>query len=133
MEREILDLNQRLLNAIVSSDYETYADLCADDITCIEPESNNQVVSGKMFHKFYFDMSPSSIPSPGSGQVSTTVSMSSPHVRVLANNTVAVIAYVRLNQSVGHDGKPTTTQCTETRVWEKQENGKWAHSHFHKS
>jgi calcium/calmodulin-dependent protein kinase (CaM kinase) II len=29
-------------------------------------------------------------------------------------------------------GKPVTSRCEETRVWERQ-NGAWRHVHFHRS
>lgn len=125
-EREVLRNNQMLLDAIVASDYQKYNELCSDDITCIEPESNNQVVAGKSFHKYYFDLPKPSLP--------VTVSMCNPHVRLLANNSVAIVTYIRLNQVLGVDGKPLTTQASETRVWEdKQRDGNWIHTHFHKS
>ena len=127
MDRELLDINQKLLDSIAAGDYATYDTLCTDDITCIEAESNNQVVAGKPFHKYYFDL-----PKDTTKTVPVVVSMANPHVRLLADNTVGILSYVRLNQVIDNNGKPVTTQSTETRVWEKR-NGKWVHSHFHRS
>ena len=39
--------NQKLLNAISQCDYDTYNDLCANDLTAFEPESNGMLISGK--------------------------------------------------------------------------------------
>lgn len=117
----LLALNQSLLNAIAQSDYETYSMLCADDMTCFEPESCDCLVKGKAFHKFYFD-----IPRGENSHVETT--MCDKHVRRIGKD-VAIITYVRLNQSVV-DGK--TTKTCETRVWERR-NLEWKNIHFHRS
>jgi calcium/calmodulin-dependent protein kinase (CaM kinase) II len=123
----VLACNQRLLNAIGNGDYGTYTNLCSDDITCIEPESNKQVVVGKAFHKHYFDLF-------GAPTTPVIVTMSQPRVQFMGDHhKVAVVTYIRLNQMVQDDGKPVTTQTSETRVWEQQSNGKWLNRHFHKS
>ena len=131
-EEMLLNLNQRLLEAIVGCDYQTYNELCKDDMSCIEPESNYQVVVGKDFHQFYFEAHvPTGTP--------VNVSMARPHVRFLANGSVAVVSYIRLDQVIAEDGKPVTTQTSETRVWELlpggtfARSGTWQHCHFHKS
>jgi calcium/calmodulin-dependent protein kinase (CaM kinase) II len=62
------------------------------------------------------------------------VSMVRPHVRFLANSSVAVVSYIRLNQVVSEDGMPITTQTSETRVWERLPDGTtWQNCHLHKS
>src|SRR5260221_9095757 len=91
---ELLKLNLRLLESIASGDWATYQDLCDPSLTCIEPETNGQVVEGLPFHKFYFDLG------GFSRRVQTT--MQAPHVRVLGD--VAVLSYMRLVQKVGADG-----------------------------
>jgi ketosteroid isomerase-like protein len=126
MAEEILAINQKLLNSIASGDYKTYDSLCADDITCIEEESNNSVVAGKQFHKFYFDM-----PKSDGGKFVQTA-MANHHVRILGDGTVGILSYIRLTQSIKEDGSPTTSQASETRIWEKR-NGTWIHTHFHRS
>jgi calcium/calmodulin-dependent protein kinase (CaM kinase) II len=125
-EELLLNLTQRLLEAIVRGNYETYNELCKDDMSCIEPESNRQVIVGKDFHQFYFDLY-------GPTQTPVNVSMVRPHVRFLANGSVAVVSYIRLNQVVAEDGKPVTTQTSETRVWERLPDATWQNCHFHKS
>ena len=123
-EDEILDLTRRLIDAIVEVDWTTYTELCADDLTSFEPEANQHLVQGMGFHKHYFDMA------DGSPYTGVTTTLASPHVRVMGDS--AVVAYSRLTQRVGSDGKSATTSTQETRVWQRVA-GKWKHVHFHRS
>ncbi|KAK1735197.1 calcium/calmodulin-dependent protein kinase type II [Skeletonema marinoi] len=149
---DVISSNQTLLNAISRCDYHTYNELCADDLTAFEPESNGMLISGKSFHKFYFDLY------NGGGAVATTadnraaqsatkinITMSNPHVRWLGggccsdgcgDGSAAVISYVRMDQSVDSSsddkGGPVTRLSSETRVWENRD-GRLVHVHFHKS
>jgi calcium/calmodulin-dependent protein kinase (CaM kinase) II len=122
-ERELLEINQRLLDSIVRGDWESYVALCTDSITCYEAESRGELVAGLPFHKYYFDLGPSRTPK--------TVTMCSPHVRLLGTDG-AVLCYVRLTQSLDAAGQPQTSRCEETRVWQKI-GGAWRHVHFHRS
>lgn len=144
--QKLLDINLKLLDSIIQNDYNTYNELCADDMTCIEPESNKQVVIGKAFHKYYFALQKD--PHSVSGQDNieknnnashnnrnnkVNVSMSNPHVRLVGGDTIGIISYIRLNQIFDDTTQqPITTQYSETRIWEKRDN-KWIHIHFHKS
>ncbi len=123
-ESEILQLTRRLLDAIVNVDWQAYADLCAEDLTSYEPEAQQHLVQGMGFHKHYFEMADRS---PYTG---VTTTLSSPHVRMMGD--AAVIAYTRLTQRVGADGKSTTSATQETRVWQRID-GQWKHVHFHRS
>ena len=120
---EILDLTQNLLVAISQGDWEAYADLCDDSMTSFEPEAEGNLVDGLDFHHFYFKLHKSD-----SRPVQSTIV--APYIRMM--ESVAVIAYVRLTQSVDEDGKPTTVAMEETRVWHRRGNG-WKHVHFHRS
>jgi calcium/calmodulin-dependent protein kinase (CaM kinase) II len=53
---QLLELNQRLLDAIVSGDWKTYESLCDPSLTCFEPEARGQLAVGMAFHKYYFDL-----------------------------------------------------------------------------
>ena len=53
---EILQLNQRLLDAIATADWTTYEALCDPELTAFEPEARGQRVQGLGFHRFYFDL-----------------------------------------------------------------------------
>lgn len=121
-EAELLDVNRRLLAAIVDGDWKAYAKLCADDLTCFEPEAGGHLVEGMPFHKFYFDL-----PASESPRQST---MTSPHVRIIGD--VGLVCYVRLTQRLDPAGSPVTACACETRVWRKTSSG-WRHIHFHRS
>jgi calcium/calmodulin-dependent protein kinase (CaM kinase) II len=123
-ESEIIDLTKRLVESITQSDWQTYAELCADDLTAIEPEALGHLVQGMAFHKHYFDLA------DGSPYANVTTTISSPHVRLMGD--AAVIAYVRLTQRVGGDGETTTSCSQETRVWQRVAD-RWQHVHFHRS
>jgi calcium/calmodulin-dependent protein kinase (CaM kinase) II len=119
---ELLRLNQRLLDCIAAADWATYQELCDPSLTAFEPEGRGQLVRGLDFHHFYFNLNRTK------GPQQTT--MAAPDVRLLGS--VAVISYVRLNQSLAADGLPVTTAFEETRVWQRQ-NGTWKHVHFHRT
>jgi ketosteroid isomerase-like protein len=125
VSQQLLALNQKLLTAIVGGDWQTYEALCEQSITCFEPEARGQVVVGRAFHKYYFDL-------PGSPQKpAKNVTMSQPHVRLLGDSA-AVLSYVRLTQSLDVNASPQTSRVEETRVWQKID-GQWKHVHFHRS
>ena len=120
---ELIQLNQRLLESIMVGDWDTYSKLCDPTISAFEPEARGQLVEGLDFHGFYFDR--------GGVHGPHNTTMASPHVRLLGRDA-AVISYVRLVQRLDDAGKPITTRCEETRVWQRQE-GIWRHVHFHRS
>ncbi len=120
---ELLALNQRLLDSIVSADWKTYEKLCDPSISAFEPEARGRLIEGMPFHHFYFQLGkPKTVPQP---------TMCSPHVRLLGEDA-AVVSYVRLVQKLDESGAPVTTVCEETRVWQRQAGG-WRHVHFHRS
>jgi ketosteroid isomerase-like protein len=121
-EDELLDLNQQLLDSIAAGDWETYQALCDPTITAFEPESRGHLIQGLEFHRFYFDL--------GAAEGPRTTTMASPKVRLMGD--VALVAYVRLVQSLNDSGAPVTSHYQETRVWQMQQ-GKWQHVHFHRS
>lgn len=121
--REVLLLNQQLLEAIAGGDWATYEALCSPDLTCFEPEALGHLVEGMAFHKFYFDL--------GAGTGPRNVTMATPHVRLLGTEA-AVVAYSRLVQRLGADGSPVTSRVEETRVWQRSEGG-WKLVHVHRS
>ncbi len=126
-ENEIIKLTQDLLTAIFRGDWATYTKLCSEDITAIEPEAKGHLVQGLAFHQNYFPEKPKQPARPGE---EPTITISSPHVRVMGD--AAVIAYVRLVQSKDEAGNHRTSASEETRVWQKL-NGSWKHVHFHRS
>ncbi|MFO0947329.1 MAG: nuclear transport factor 2 family protein [Planctomycetota bacterium] len=122
VKRELLALNQSLLESIANADWEVYATLCDPSISAFEPEAMGQLVEGMDFHRFYFDL--------GAARPGHKTTMCSPHVRLMGD--VAVLSYVRLNQRISADGAPAVSGVEETRVWQKTSGG-WKHVHFHRS
>lgn len=120
---ELLGLNQKLLNAIVSGDWATYTQLCDPEITCFEPEARGQLVTGLPFHQYYF-------PSAPVANCTKNVTMCSTNVRVIGD--AAVLAYVRLTQYIDANGASQTAAAEETRIWQRK-GGAWKHIHFHRS
>ena len=142
-KEDVISVNQRLLNAIAARDFDTYNELCADDITAFEPESRGMLVQGLEFHKYYFDLfgHPSILEKEDRQPIiPNTITMSNPHVRWLGSangadgdGLAAVISYVRLDQTMtAGDKGPTTKMMSETRIWEHR-GGTWINVHFHKS
>jgi calcium/calmodulin-dependent protein kinase (CaM kinase) II len=124
-DREILHLNQQLLESVVRGDWATYAELCSDDLTCFEAETNGVLAEGLPFHRYYFELpAGEGAPSP------VTVTMARPHLRWLGDDGV-VISYTRLSQRL-QNGEPITASCCETRVWQRL-NGRWQQVHVHRS
>jgi calcium/calmodulin-dependent protein kinase (CaM kinase) II len=121
-EREILQINQRLLEAIAQGDWAAYEKLCDPGLTAFEPEGQGQLIEGLEFHRFYFRL--------GGARGPHHTTMCSPQVRLMGD--VALVSCVRLNQRVGPDGTPTVAAFEETRVWQRQKEG-WRHVHFHRS
>src|SRR5258708_4383383 len=116
----LLTLTRGLLDAIAAKDWNTYQELTDPMMTCFEPEACGQLVEGLPFHQFYFQL--------GGGSRPGNVTMAQPHVRIMGD--VALVAFVRLIQTIGPDG-PQTVAFEETRIWQKQ-NGVWKHVHFHR-
>jgi calcium/calmodulin-dependent protein kinase (CaM kinase) II len=121
---ELLAVNQRLLDAIMACDWNTYQQLCDPTLSAFEPEARGQLVEGLDFHRFYFELGAASDHPP-------RATMCSPHVRMLGDD-VAVVSYVRLVQKLDPAGAPVTSATEETRVWQRQTSG-WRHVHFHRS
>jgi calcium/calmodulin-dependent protein kinase (CaM kinase) II len=121
-EESLLDASRKLLKSIDAGDWNLYAALCDESLTCFEPEAEGHLVTGMPFHKFYFDLPPSNSPRQSS--------ISSPDVRVIGD--VGIVCYVRLVQKLDASGAPITATVSETRIWRKDGEG-WKHIHFHRS
>lgn len=121
-QNALLNLNQSLLDSIVEGNWQAYAELCDESLTCFEPEARGHLVEGLAFHQYYF------VGGPNPRKVNTT--MASPHVRVMGD--VAIVCYTRLTQLVDASGTHHTKAVEETRVWQKKD-GQWKHVHFHRS
>ena len=120
--KELIQLNQKLLDSIAVADWKTYQELCDPSLTCFEPDAHGHLVEGLAFHEFFFKL--------GGAKNEHNTTMSSPHVRIMGD--VAVVSYVRLNQRIASEGSPTTHCIAETRIWQRKD-GRWRHVHFHRS
>lgn len=120
--RELLRLNQLLLDSIGNADWATYQKLCDPLLTAFEPEAKGQLVEGLEFHRYYFDL--------GGSRGPHNITLCAPKVKLLGD--VAIVTYVRLTQHRGADGLPRTDSHEETRVWHQRE-GQWRLVHFHRS
>ena len=123
-DRDILSLNQAMLESVAKGDWISYAAFCDDDLSCFEAETNGVLAEGLPFHRYYFELPADSNSSP------VNVSMARPHLRWLSEDAV-VLSYTRLTQRLA-GGEPMTTSCCETRVWQRQ-NGTWKQVHVHRS
>ena len=125
-DREILAINQSMLESVAGGNWENYAQACSDDVSCFEAESEGHLVEGLPFHRYYFEL-----PSDGSTPPSpVTVTMASPHLRWLHDDAV-VLSYTRLTQKL-QNGEPVTARCCETRIWQRL-NNQWKQVHVHRS
>jgi len=120
---ELLGLSQRMLDCIIEADWSTYAELCDPTLSAFEPEARGQLVEGLEFHRYYFELDRTSAPHQAS--------ITSPKVRLIGDD-VAVVTYVRLDQTVDRDKATHTAVFEETRIWHRRD-GRWRHVHFHRS
>jgi calcium/calmodulin-dependent protein kinase (CaM kinase) II len=160
---DVIESNQKLLDSIARCDYETYKELCADDITAFEPESNGMMITGLSFHKYYFDLYGSGSNSSGQQDVSkaatsettqandndsnksttkVNICMSNPHVRWLGggccsdgcgDGSAAVISYVRMDQKIEDATSGPVTKISSETRVWENRDGRLVHVHFHKS
>ena len=118
----LLKLSKQLLDSIDHKDWNTYTDLCDEELTAFEPEAQGHLITGMDFHRFYFEMNPTGRPRQST--------ISSPMVSIM--DDVALVTYVRIVQSIDEHGRDSSASCEETRIWQKQ-GGEWQHVHFHRS
>ena len=120
----ILNLIQKLLDAIAYKDWDTYLELTDEKLTCIEPETGNCLCEGLEFHKTYFDM-------PFDENIIIKENILQPVTKVIGD--VSVICYKRVTQIVNKRDKSAVSRVSgETRVWRRIDNS-WKMIHFHRS
>jgi calcium/calmodulin-dependent protein kinase (CaM kinase) II len=129
---EIVKVTEELLTAIAESDWDSYQKRCDPALSCFEPESIGNLVTGMSFHRFYFDHAPHGLSKQQCQRGSIHTSILNPHV-ILLGETSAVIAYIRMTQYVDSNGASNSKQCEESRVWQHQDDNQWRCVHFHRS
>ena len=105
-------------------DWESYVRLTDEDLTCFEPETRDQIVTGRQFHKFYFQDSRRNSAKPNFEIVS-------PDVKLFKEGG-AVISYIKKVSIVSESDTIVLKDAKETRVW-KLEGENWKCIHFHRS
>ena len=126
----IIKLTQELNQVILDSNYDRYWELTSSNITSFEPEGDGHLLIGLPFHEFYFKQLDSL---KEKSKIKTNLSILSPHVKLLADNKVAIIAYIKLIQFFdGNSCSFKSMSWEETRVW-NLEGDKWMQVHFHRS
>lgn len=124
----IINLTKELLGYIDNQNWEGYLKLTEENLSCIEPETNNKVVFGLEFHKIFFNKENL----PENLKLTSSIS-GEPYVRFSENT--AYICYIR-NLKIFDEKKNETTEkdIGETRIWEiNNASNQWKMIHFHKS
>ena len=127
-DREILAINQAMLESVLRGDWQSYAASCSSDVSCFEAETNGVLVEGLPFHRFYFADADNGNASNEAARAQVT--MARPHLRWLSDDVV-VLSYTRLVQRQTN-GAFTTSSCCETRIWQRNHD-RWQQVHVHRS
>ena len=123
-EQEIYDATVKLNNAIYEGKTDVYYEMTDKKLSCIESETNFQIVLGQDFHKFYMDRL-------HERNIVIQVSVAQPVIKV--KGEMGYIAYIRILQVYNPETKEfKSITSSETRIWEKQNNS-WKMIHFHRT
>jgi hypothetical protein len=121
----LVDLTQKLLDAIAKKDWETYLSLCDDKMSCIEPETYNSYYEGLDFHKTYFDLP------DGDNNISIKENILQPTIKSFGD--IAIICYKRITQVTDNSTNNVTRKISsETRVWRRVDST-YRLVHYHRS
>jgi hypothetical protein len=121
----LLDFTQKLLDAIANKDWDTYVSFVDEKLTCIEPETGNNICEGLEFHKTYFKRM------PDDDNIIIKENILQPTTKSMGD--VAIICYKRVRQITNLVDKSIKSEFfSETRVWKLIDNT-WKMIHFHKS
>ncbi len=122
-DQELLDITETMLDAIHRGDADTYASLCATDLTCFEDVCPYRI-DGIPFHvSLIKQMAQDPLQQPVRFDLLTP--------RVQRYGDSAVVTYTRL-LTFDDAGKPSWRTFNESRVYVKQ-NGSWLMVHFHRT
>jgi calcium/calmodulin-dependent protein kinase (CaM kinase) II len=122
-QRELLVTTWLMLDAIHQGDSETYAALCAPDLTCFEDVCPYRI-DGVEFHLSLIRLmarDPANRPA--------RFDILNPQVQLYGDT--GIVTYTRL-MTYDDNGRPRWTTFNETRVYVRI-NGAWKMAHFHRS
>jgi uncharacterized protein (TIGR02246 family) len=123
VQRELLAITWRMLDAIHTGDAETYATLCTDDLSCFEDVCAYRI-DGLEFHLTLIrQMAQNPAMKP------TRFDILTPRIQVYGD--AAIVTYTRL-MTYDNAGTPRWTTSNETRTFILQD-GHWKMAHFHRS
>lgn len=123
VQRELLALTWRMLDAIHTGGADLYAEMCTADLSCFEDVCAYRI-DGVEFHTSLIrQMAQNPTLQPARFDIL------SPRVQVYG--TTGIVTYTRL-MTYDEGGKPRWTTFNETRVFVQQE-GAWRMAHFHRS
>lgn len=118
---EVMVANRSLLAAIRNRDFQTYKKLCDPALLTFCKEGGTQLLTGLDFDQFTLSNVPMC--------TAENITLVNPQVQLLGDSA-ACICYIRINQIINKAGQQSTTECKETRVWEKKgEDWKCVHVH----
>jgi hypothetical protein len=119
----LVDITQKLLDAISKKDWEAYSALCDEKMSCIEPETYNTYYEGLDFHKTYFDAI--------SNDFEVKENILQPTIKSFGD--ISIVCYKRIQQITDLNNKIIKT-CwfSETCIWRRVDSN-YKLVHFHKS
>jgi len=123
VQRELLALTWKLLDAINTGDSETYGAICAPDLSCFEDVCNYRI-DGLEFH---LDLVKQIAQNPELKP--KRFDILSPRIQVYGDT--GIVTYTRL-MTFDDAGFPRWTTCNETRVYVRFD-GAWKLVHFHRT
>lgn len=125
VQRELLDITWKMLDAIQSGDAETYERFTAPDLSCFEDVCPYRI-DGLEFHTTLIRQMSQNV---NSSTRPTRFDILTPRVQVYGDT--GVVTYTRLITTDDH-GKPHWKTYNESRVFVKT-HGAWQMVHFHRS
>lgn len=124
VQRELLDITWRMLEAIGTGDAAAYAALSSPELSCFEDVCAYRI-DGLEFHLALIrQMAQNPDAQP------TRFDILAPRVQVYGDHT-GIVTYTRL-MTYDENGRPKWRTFNETRVFIRME-GNWKMTHFHRS
>lgn len=126
LRETLYDVTRRLLDAIDSRDFQTYAAMSDEKLFSFEPEGRGQPLHGLPFHEFFFSKQEES-------GVSVRSEIVGFHARAIGESPAgAVVGYTRITQAHRPSAGFDIVHANETRVYERS-GDEWKQVHFHRA